>query len=93
MIVQHPQKMASLGFRQICNLSNKLLVAKNVTRTLTTRETGAVLGAPQKKGLLGFVGVAVTVSAGITVGSMISKDVASFLEENDLFVPSDDDDD
>lgn len=40
-----------------------------------------------------MLGVTVAVLSGLTVGSMISKDMASFLEENELFVPSDDDDD
>ncbi|XP_033251913.1 essential MCU regulator, mitochondrial-like [Drosophila miranda] len=30
---------------------------------------------------------------GLFIGATISKNVANFLEENDLFVPSDDDDD
>lgn len=31
--------------------------------------------------------------AGLLIGAMISKNIANFLEENELFVPSDDDDD
>lgn len=30
---------------------------------------------------------------GLLAGAFISKNIASFLEENDLFVPDDDDDD
>lgn len=30
---------------------------------------------------------------GLLIGAVISKNIASFLEENDLFVPSEDDDD
>lgn len=30
---------------------------------------------------------------GLLIGAMISKNIANFLEENELFVPSDDDDD
>jgi hypothetical protein len=31
--------------------------------------------------------------AGLSVGAWISKKMATFLEENELFVPEDDDDD
>lgn len=31
--------------------------------------------------------------AGLLIGAAISKNIANFLEENELFVPSDDDDD
>jgi len=37
--------------------------------------------------------VAATISTGLLLGAGISKNIASFLEENELFVPSDDDDD
>ncbi|RXG59319.1 Essential MCU regulator, mitochondrial [Armadillidium vulgare] len=40
-----------------------------------------------------YIGAGVAITLGITVGALISKNIASFLEENDLFVPSDDDDD
>lgn len=31
--------------------------------------------------------------SGLLVGAFISKNIASFLEENDLFIPDDEDDD
>lgn len=86
--------MAAPGLRKLLSLSAANLVRNgNSIRNVVTSETGAVLEVPQKKGLLGFAGVAIAVTTGVTVGSLISKDLASFLEENDLFVPSDDDDD
>jgi hypothetical protein len=87
--------MAATGLRKLLNFSaNTILVRNRIqVRNIVTTETGSILEAPQKKGILGFAGVAVAVTTGITIGSLISKDVASFLEENDLFVPSDDDDD
>jgi hypothetical protein len=87
--------MAATGLRKLLNFSaNTILVRNRIqVRNIVTTETGSILEAPQKKGMLGFAGVAVAVTTGITIGSLISKDVASFLEENDLFVPSDDDDD
>lgn len=41
----------------------------------------------------GLFGVLSAVIPGLFIGAAISKSVANFLEENDLFVPSDDDDD
>lgn len=41
----------------------------------------------------GIIGVFLTVIPGILIGAIISKNIASFLEENDLFVPEDEDDD
>jgi essential MCU regulator, mitochondrial len=38
-------------------------------------------------------GVFAVVVAGLGVGAYISKNIAAFLEENDLFIPEDDDDD
>ena len=84
--------MATVGLRQLFKSSAKTLVRNGIqVRNLVTTKTGAVLEVPQKKGIKGFAGVAIAVTTGITIGSLISKDVASFLEENDLFVPSDDD--
>lgn len=41
----------------------------------------------------GLLAIMCAVIPGLFVGATISKNVANFLEENDLFVPSDDDDD
>ncbi|XP_052860537.1 essential MCU regulator, mitochondrial [Anopheles cruzii] len=41
----------------------------------------------------GLFGILCTVVPGLLIGATISKNMANFLEENDLFVPSDDDDD
>ncbi|XP_055595151.1 essential MCU regulator, mitochondrial-like [Uranotaenia lowii] len=41
----------------------------------------------------GLIGIVLTVIPGLLIGATISKNMANFLEENDLFVPSDDDDD
>ncbi|TDG51090.1 hypothetical protein AWZ03_002453 [Drosophila navojoa] len=41
----------------------------------------------------GLFAILCAVIPGLFVGATISKNVANFLEENDLFVPSDDDDD
>jgi len=61
-------------------------------RTEVTSETGAFLPDPERA-KLGFTGVTATVTFGLLLGATISKNIAAFLEENELFVPSDDDDD
>lgn len=61
-------------------------------RRATSTPSGAIL--PEPKGpRFGFVGIICGVAFGLFVGAAISKNIANFLEENDLFVPSDDDDD
>jgi len=42
---------------------------------------------------MGLSGVGATIATGLLVGAGISKNIASFLEENELFVPAVDDDD
>ncbi|XP_014203803.1 essential MCU regulator, mitochondrial [Copidosoma floridanum] len=61
-------------------------------RSLVTSPSGAILPEPQKP-RFGYLGVICAVSTGLFIGATISKNVANFLEENELFVPSDDDDD
>ena len=62
------------------------------TRMAATTRSGAILPEP-KTTPFGFLGVVAGVVIGLFIGAAISKNVANFLEENDLFVPSDDDDD
>lgn len=59
----------------------------------TFTSTDAVMPKPHTTKLLGYMGVTLATSLGIFTGAEISKNIASFLEENELFVPSDDDDD
>lgn len=61
-------------------------------RYKTHYRSGAIRPMPKilPFGLVGLVG---SVVPGLLIGAAISKSVANFLEENDLFVPSDDDDD
>lgn len=67
-------------------------VFKPVLRSTITTPSGAILPEP-KRTPFSFLGVVSSVIFGLLVGATISKNVANFLEENDLFVPSDDDDD
>ena len=61
-------------------------------RTAVTLPTGGVRAEPRRS-RLAVLGALLTVIPGLLLGASISKNFASFLEENDLFVPADDDDD
>lgn len=61
-------------------------------RQSTHFRSGALKPKPEEKPF-GMVGVVCAVVPGLFIGAAISKSVANFLEENDLFVPEDDDDD
>lgn len=61
-------------------------------RTVVTAPTGTILPKPERESF-GLFKVCITVIPGILIGAMISKSTANFLEENELFVPSDDEDD
>ncbi|OXA41809.1 essential MCU regulator, mitochondrial [Folsomia candida] len=69
-------------------------------RTIST--TGSTSGVTSVSGAyhhepgkvpMGVPAVTATIATGLLIGAGISKNIASFLEENELFVPSDDDDD
>lgn len=62
------------------------------TRPATTSESGAFLPDPERENF-GLFGVTATVAVGLLLGATSAKNIAAFLEENELFVPSDDDDD
>lgn len=61
-------------------------------RYKTHYRNGAFMPQP-KVSNFGLFGIICSVVPGLFIGAAISKSVANFLEENDLFVPSDDDDD
>ncbi|XP_037094011.1 essential MCU regulator, mitochondrial-like [Pollicipes pollicipes] len=61
-------------------------------RSRVTLATGALREEPPRN-RLAVIGAFFTVLPGLLIGASISKNMASFLEENDLFVPADDDDD
>ncbi|KAJ0176500.1 hypothetical protein K1T71_007679 [Dendrolimus kikuchii] len=63
-----------------------------IRRTVTTTPSGAILPEPEKQPF-GLLGIVFAVVPGLLIGAAISKNIANFLEENELFVPSDDDDD
>jgi hypothetical protein len=76
----------------VANFSKMSTSCEKKTATGTTSISGAYLSEP-KRVPMGLAAVLATISAGLLLGAAISKNMASFLEENELFVPSDDDDD
>lgn len=84
---------------RVSQLVNSNLLKSQIRNTFVQQKrnkpyfrSGAVKPMPEEIpfGLLGIFGM---VCAGLFVGAAISKNIANFLEENELFVPSDDDDD
>lgn len=71
---------------------SSFLLNRSQVRFATTTSTGALLPEPQRIPF-GLLGIVCAVVPGLLIGATISKNMANFLEENDLFVPSDDDDD
>lgn len=69
-----------------------VVIADNSIRTGYTSKHGTILQEPHRTSF-GIIKIFLTVIPGLLVGATISKNIANFLEENDLFVPSDDDDD
>jgi len=78
--------------KKINILKQPKIILENATRSATSTKHGVILPEPQKVSL-GILKVLFTVIPGLLIGAGISKNIANFLEENDLFVPSDDDDD
>lgn len=83
-------RLGSLARSQ--NLLQNAALTKNLVKTATSTKHGVVLQEPQRT-RFGILKMIVTVVSGLLIGAAISKNIANFLEENDLFVPSDDDDD
>jgi len=62
-------------------------------RTKIDYRSGALKPMPGGTGAAGIFGIIGVVIPGLLLGAVISKNIASFLEENDLFIPDDDDED
>merc|ERR1711976_517748 len=96
-----PTNMAALGrLRQLAVKSlkqNHGLFTKNLVRPVVPKrtavytETGAILEKPEVV-KFGVARLLVVTTPFLVSGALISKSVATFLEENDIFVPDDDDD-
>ena len=84
-------KLSSLS-RQILSRSISQNVAKVPSRnTQVFTEAGGVCPKPEKV-KFGLAKVLLVVCPFVYIGATISKNGAAFLEENDIFVPDDDDD-
>lgn len=82
--VQAVARSAARGARQLHQAA---------VRNQTFTATDAVMPKPNTSKITGYVGITLATSMGIFTGAQMSKNIASFLEENELFIPSDDDDD
>lgn len=88
------QKCVTLARLTSASTSSAALpsIRQTQIRCKTHYRTGAFKPAPSGNAF-GIIGILCSVVPGLFIGAAISKSVANFLEENDLFVPSDDDDD
>lgn len=92
--------MASNIFRLCSNLKTPILSTartQNTTqiiqkRTLTCKETGAFLPEPEVT-KFSMIKILAMVFPFLYAGATVAKECAAFLEDNDIFVPDDDDDD
>ncbi|CAD0201226.1 unnamed protein product [Chrysodeixis includens] len=86
--------MAIFRLTRLVAQSKNLVKHENIIqrRTATTTPSGAILPEPEKQPF-GLLSIVLAVVPGLLIGAAISKNIANFLEENELFVPSDDDDD
>ena len=67
-------------------------VSTSAVRGSFQTETGAYLPPPIRSPL-GLSKITVFLGVGVWAGAQLAKGGAAFLEENDIFVPDDDDDD
>jgi len=72
-------------------MKTKTTMTAQTARTVVTTETGAFLPKPEVQ-RLGIVKVFACAIPGIYIGATVAREGAAFLEENDIFVPDDDDD-
>merc|ERR1711915_63047 len=77
-----PMTSWPLPYSQIRSMSNTLL-----------DHAGLVRPAPPRTCQAGLLKAFLTSAIGLYTGAFISQNMAAFLEENELFVPEDDDDD
>jgi len=64
----------------------------NSTRSLLTSPSGAIYPEP-KKFSFPFFKVFLVLSPGVYIGAAIAKHGATILEENEIFIPTDDEED
>lgn len=79
--------------KTLCTSNNNKTQLINLVqkRTMVCKETGALLPKPQKT-QFGLIKVGITTAPFLTLGTIMGREGASFLEESEIFVPDDDDD-
>uniref|UniRef100_G3ML94 Essential MCU regulator, mitochondrial n=2 Tax=Amblyomma TaxID=6942 RepID=G3ML94_AMBMU len=83
---------STLGFQKTTSALTKSGPTVRQVRHRVCYNSGAMLPEPEISSF-GFLRALLTVLPGLYIGATISKEGAAFLEENDIFVPDDDDDD
>lgn len=78
-------------YKLLDNIPRRTVIINNSFRYGSSKH-GIILEEPHRTSF-GILKIFFTVVPGLLIGATISKNIANFLEENDLFVPSDDDDD
>jgi len=91
-VLQSPKRVPKVPASPASSSSKGATTTTVPVRTAVTSASGAYFIEPRKVPM-GVPGVGATIATGLLIGAGISKNIASFLEENELFVPADDDDD
>jgi len=91
-VLQSPKRVPKVPAASTASSSSRQGATTVPVRTAVTSASGAYFIEPRKVPM-GVPGVGATIATGLLIGAGISKNIASFLEENELFVPADDDDD
>ena len=86
-------RLESVAFRKVFNINCAVKRAScvNSVRTVVYSESGAILKRPERV-QFGLIKVLTVVGVSVTIGGFISKHMAQLLEENEWFVPDEDDD-
>lgn len=84
--------LPSSALPSLTSTPSTLSIRQTQIRYKVKYRTGAFKPMPAVN-TFGVFGILCSVIPGLFIGAAISKSVANFLEENDLFVPSEDDDD
>jgi len=79
-------------FRNAQRFRNTSLLTGHPSRSLVYNETGGILDRPEQN-RFGLLKALLVVTVFTCLGGTLSKTGAAFLEENEIFIPGDDDDD
>lgn len=74
------------------SLGSKLRCQVSSSRGVVTSSRGEILARPEKV-QFGKSKIMIAAIPGIYLGAMLAKSGAAWLEENEIFIPDDDDDD